>query len=103
MIKKHSISLVHFTTGQTIQLHRLGVDAVCDIIDQCADYGIYTRGGGGDNPRNVAAPPLRGVDPAEYFDVSPYVEATNAYLLSLIGSIHLPRKLKSRLYCHESQ
>ncbi len=38
--------------------------------------------------------PLAGVDPEEYFDVLPYAEAASEYLLGLIGTAKLPRKLK---------
>ena len=57
----------------------------CDII---------TRGGGGDNPRNVMASPLTGVQAGEAFDVLPWAEAASDYLLSICRDIHMPRKLK---------
>ena len=56
--------------------------------------GIITRGGGGDNPRNIQASPLTGVQPGEAFDVMPWAEAATEYLLSICRDIHMPRKLK---------
>ena len=38
--------------------------------------------------------PLSGVEKDEYFDVLPYAKAISEYLISLIGKIKLPRKLK---------
>ncbi len=94
MVKRYGISLIHATTCQTIQLHNLDRDTVCDLIALAPEQGIYTVGGGGDNPRNVMASPLSGIDPEEYFDVAPYAEAAADYLLAQIGKIKLPRKLK---------
>ncbi|UNT92580.1 hypothetical protein [Allobaculum sp. Allo2] len=34
MIRKHDVKMAHFTTCQTIQLHDLDVDTVCDIMEQ---------------------------------------------------------------------
>lgn len=56
--------------------------------------GIYCRGGGGDNPRNVMSSPLSGVQQGEAFDVQPYAEAATEYLLSICRDIKMPRKLK---------
>ncbi|MDO4337251.1 MAG: nitrite/sulfite reductase [Eubacteriales bacterium] len=93
-IKKYNIDKVHFTTCQTIQLHNLNADAVCDLASAALDYGIITRGGGGDFPRNVMVSPLSGVEQGEYFDVSPYARAASDYLMTLIHTVKLPRKLK---------
>ena len=64
------------------------------LIREAAGAGIVCRGGGGDNPRNVMCSPLSGVQPGECFDVMPYAEAASRYLLTIAGSIHMPRKLK---------
>lgn len=93
-IRKYNIDKVHFTTCQTIQLHNLNADAVCSIAVEALDHGIVTRGGGGDFPRNVMVSPLSGVEQGEYFDVSPYAEAAAEYLMTLIKTVKMPRKLK---------
>ena len=46
--RRHDVDLAHITTCQTIQLHHLSVEAVCDIMEKALDVGIVTRGGGGD-------------------------------------------------------
>ena len=63
-------------------------------MEKAFDAGIITRGGGGDFPRNVMASPLSGVEQGEYFDVMPYAEAVSDYLLGMIKSVKMPRKLK---------
>lgn len=93
-IDKYKIDKVHFTTCQTIQLHNLDADAVCELAVEALDYGIITRGGGGDFPRNVMVSPLSGVEQGEYFDVSPYADAAADYLMGFIKTVKLPRKLK---------
>lgn len=93
-IEQYKIDKVHLTTCQTIQLHNLSADAVCDLAVAALEHGIVTRGGGGDFPRNVMASPLSGVEKGEYFDVLPYAEAAGKYLMGLIKTVKLPRKLK---------
>lgn len=93
-IEKHHVNKVHFTTCQTVQLHNLGPESVCQIMEEAVDCGIITWGGGGDFPRNVMTSPLSGVEQGEYFDVMPYVMASADYLMTLINRVKMPRKLK---------
>lgn len=93
-LRQHDISLLHFTTCQCIQLHNLSKDVLLDTMDAAYGADIIPRGTGGDFPRNVTVSPLSGVQTGEYFDVSPYAQAAGTYLLSILKSIKLPRKLK---------
>lgn len=93
-IEKYKISLVHFSTCQSLQFHNLSEAQVCALIEESFDQGIITRGGGGDYPRNVMCSPLSGVQKGEYFDVLPYAKAASDYLLGFIHTVKLPRKLK---------
>ena len=47
-IETYNISLVHFSTCQSLQLHNLSEKEVCALIEESFDHGIITRGGGGD-------------------------------------------------------
>lgn len=78
MIKRYELTTVKLTTGETIQLHHLKGRQILAIANEALEYHIYCRGGGGDNPRNVIAPPLSGVLPGETFDVLPYAEAVGS-------------------------
>lgn len=91
---EYDIDPVKLTTCEAIQLHNLTPDLLPTLMEQAADATIITRGGGGDNPRNVMASPLTGVQPGEAFDVMPWAEAASDYLLSICRDIHMPRKLK---------
>lgn len=92
--KKYNIDKIHFTTRQAVQLHDLDVDEVCNIMEEGIKNNIFTRGSGGNFPRNVGLSPLSGVDPDESFDVTPYAVATDKHFMSKITTYHLPRKLK---------
>lgn len=94
MLKKYKIPRMHFTTCQTIQLHDLSQEDVCEIMEAALDAGIVTIGGGGDYPRNVMCPPLSGIEKDEYFDVLPWAQAAGEYLLQFITAEKMPRKLK---------
>lgn len=94
VIRRYHIKRLHFTTCQTIQLHDLGQDTVCSVMEDALDAGIVTIGGGGDFPRNVMCSPLSGVEKNEYFDVLPWAKKAAKYLLTLINQKKMPRKLK---------
>lgn len=93
-VEKEQVGRLKLTTCETIQLHDLSAEQVPALIQAAADSGIYSKGGGGDNPRNVMCSPLSGVQPGESFNPIPFAEAATAYLLSICRDIHMPRKLK---------
>ena len=82
--EKYNIDLIKLTTCQSVQLHNLEAEDLCEIIEQAWKAGMISRGGGGDFPRNVMASPLSGVQTEEYFDVLPYAEAAGEYLMGFI-------------------
>lgn len=92
--EEHHVLRAHFTTCQTVQLHDVAGSALPHIMSDALDHDIITRGGGGDYPRNVMCSPLSGVDPEESFDVRPYAAVVGEYLLAIIHTFQLPRKLK---------
>ena len=96
-IRRHDLHHLHFTTGQCIQVHGISGDTVTKLFAECHANGIYSRGAGGDHPRNLAATPTFGITDNEMFDISPYVKAANEYALSLVLTLKLPRKYKIAL------
>lgn len=94
MIKEYQVKTLHFTTCQTIQLHDLDQDQVCEIMEKAIDAGIITIGGGGDYPRNVMCSPLSGTEADEYFDVLPWAKIAGEYLMTFVRAEKMPRKLK---------
>ncbi len=94
VVEREKVGRMKLTTCETIQLHDLAAGQVPALMAEAVGCEIYTKGGGGDNPRNVMASPLSGVQPGEAFDVVPYAEAVTKYLLSICRDIKMPRKLK---------
>lgn len=92
--EKYNLKGIHLTTRQAVQLHDLAFDNICDIMYDAIDYNLYTRGSGGNFPRNVSISPLSGVEKGEAFDVTPYALQVGEYLMSQITTYKLPRKLK---------
>lgn len=90
----YDIKWLKITAGQALQFHDLDPHAGRRLILRLLDAGIVTRGAGGDNPNNISASPLSGVMADDYFDVQPYAEAAEAYLLKYTGIEPLPRKFK---------
>ena len=93
-VEREQVGRMKLTTCETIQLHDLSAGQVPRLMEGAIDCAIYSRGGGGDNPRNVMCSPLSGVQPGEAFDVLPWAEKAGEYLLGVCREIHMPRKLK---------
>lgn len=93
-VEQYAVEKMKLTTCETVQLHNLPAEHVTPIMERAIECGIYCKGGGGDNPRNVMCSPLSGVQPGEAFDVTPYAEAVTEYLLTICRDIKMPRKLK---------
>ncbi|MGN0483392.1 MAG: nitrite/sulfite reductase [Lachnospiraceae bacterium] len=94
VVKKYQVDRLHITTCQAMQLHNLSCDTVKAVMEESWQEGYFTKGGGGDYPRNVMASPLAGVQKGEYFDITPYAQAVAEYTRSLFYTVKLPRKLK---------
>lgn len=92
--QKYDLDKIHLTTRQAVQLHDLDIDSVCDIMKDAIDHDLFTRGGGGNFPRNVSLSPMAGVDAEEAFDVTPYARQVGDYFLFNAPGYKLPRKLK---------
>ncbi|MGL4344760.1 MAG: nitrite/sulfite reductase [Cellulosilyticaceae bacterium] len=102
MAQKYGLKTIHLTTRQAIQFHDLTIDEVCDVMQEALELGIYTRGSGGNFPRNIAISPLAGVDPYEAFDVLPYAMVANQYFMEHMTTYKLPRKLKVAFSSNEA-
>lgn len=94
VVEREKVSRMKLTTCGTIQLHDLSANQVPVLMEEAIGCSILTKGGGGDNPRNVMCSPLTGVQPGEAFDVFPWAAAAAEYLLSICRDIKMPRKLK---------
>ena len=92
--QKYGLDKIHLTTRQAVQLHDLSIDDVCDIMKDAIEQDLFTRGGGGNFPRNVSLSPMAGVDKQEVFDATLYARQVGDYFLRNATGYKLPRKLK---------
>lgn len=94
ILGRYPLDLIHFTTGEALQIHHLSEENLLALYQECFDAGIYCYGAGSDNPRNITASPLHGVEQGEYFDMTPYIEAASHFVINLMPKLNLPRKFK---------
>jgi len=92
--KKYSDRPLHFTTRQEVQIHHLKLENTVKIMQELKLVGLSTRGGGPNTIRNIMGAVSAGVDQAEAFDISPYVQALTSRMIAEKDSWSLPRKLK---------
>ena len=89
--------LLHITTRQDIQVHRVSLDAIHPALVALQKVGLSSKGGGGNTVRNVSACCHAGVCPKEVFDVTPHAVAMTEFMLQDPLSFQLPRKYKIAL------
>jgi len=80
------------TTRQNLQLRGLLLEDMPPLLRAMEAVGLTSRQSGHDNPRNVTGNPLAGIDPEEFVDTRPLVDAIQAALLGPEGPRNLPRK-----------
>ncbi|MDO8682196.1 MAG: sulfurtransferase TusA family protein [Armatimonadota bacterium] len=95
LAEKFGNGIVHVTTRQDLQIHRVLISDTPAILDSLLEVGLSPRGGGGNTVRNVSACRLAGVCVDEVFDVTPYAIALTEYLTTDRANFNLPRKFKA--------
>ncbi len=95
--RKYGNGVLHVTTRQDIQIHRVLIDDVPPAFTDLWAAGLSTRGGGGNTVRNIVGCHNAGVCRGELFDVSPHAVALTEFLLPDPLSYQLPRKYKIAL------
>ena len=91
---KYGNGLLHVTTRQEFQIHRVSLDAIIPAQQSLAEVGLSTKGGGGNTVRNLTACVDSSVCQEQVFDVTPYAVAMTERLLADPVSVQLPRKYK---------
>lgn len=86
--------VLHLTTRQDIQVHRVRVEAIHPALVALSQAGLSTKGGGGNTVRNITACCDAGVCSKEAFDVTPHAVALTEAMLNDPLSFQLPRKYK---------
>ncbi len=86
--------ILHATTRQDIQVHRVSLDAIVPALTALASAGLSSKGGGGNTVRNITSCCYAGTCRDEVFDVAPYTVAVTERLMEDSISFELPRKYK---------
>ena len=61
----------HVTTRANLQMREIKPENAVTMIEAIQDLGLYSRGSGADNIRNVTGTPTAGIDPQELIDTRP--------------------------------
>ena len=83
---------LHVTTRANIQLREIEPKNAVKIIEAVQDAGLWSKGSGADNIRNVTGTPTAGVDPRELIDTRPFARAMHHHILNDRSLSGLPRK-----------
>ncbi|MHB1305950.1 MAG: sulfurtransferase TusA family protein [Limisphaerales bacterium] len=97
--ERHGNGILHVTTRQDVQVHRVPLEGIHPALVALAEAGLSTKGGGGNTVRNITGCPHAGVCADEVFDVTPHVLALTEFMLSDPQSFQLPRKYKIAFSC----
>ena len=83
---------LHVTTRANIQIREIEPKHAANILEAIQDLGLWSKGSGADNIRNVTGTPTAGVDPQELIDTRPYARAMHHHILNNRSLYRLPRK-----------
>ncbi len=82
------------TTRMGIQLHKVELKHLPDVVEAIQETGLTNKGAEGDTVRNITGCPLTGVDPREPFNVRPVIDEVHDFFSGNPDYSDLPRKLK---------
>lgn len=82
----------HVTTRANLQLREIEPTNATNVIEAIQDLGLWSRGSGADNIRNVTGTPTAGIDPLELLDTRPHARAWHFHILNDRSLYGLPRK-----------
>ncbi|MCB9557824.1 MAG: nitrite/sulfite reductase [Deltaproteobacteria bacterium] len=94
LAEEYADGVLHVTTRQDIQFHFVHIEDTPDLMRRLGAVGISTREACGNSVRNITACPISGVCADEAFDVTPYAQGLNAYLLGHQAVQDFGRKFK---------
>jgi ferredoxin-nitrite reductase len=83
---------LHVTTRANIQIREIDPKNAVKIFESVQDAGLWSKGSGADNIRNITGTPTAGVDPQELIDTRPFARAMHHHILNDRSLYGLPRK-----------
>jgi ferredoxin-nitrite reductase len=82
----------HVTTRANLQLREIEPKNATHVIEAIQDLGLWSRGSGADNIRNVTGTPTAGIDALELLDTRQHARAWHFHILNDRSLYGLPRK-----------
>jgi ferredoxin-nitrite reductase len=82
----------HVTTRANLQIREIEPKHAVDVIEGIQELGLWSRGAGADNIRNVTGTPTAGIDRQELIDTRPYAREWHFHILNDRSLYGLPRK-----------
>src|SRR3954468_24951188 len=82
----------HVTTRANLQIREIEPKHAVEVVEGIESLGLWSRGSGADNIRNVTGTPTAGIDPQELLDTRPYAREWHYHILNDRSLTGLPRK-----------
>lgn len=82
----------HVTTRANLQMREIEPKNAVRLIEGIESLGLWARGSGADNIRNVTGSATAGIDPQELLDTRPYARDWHFHILNERALYGLPRK-----------
>jgi ferredoxin-nitrite reductase len=82
----------HVTTRANLQIREIEPKNAVEVVEGIESLGLWSRGSGADNIRNVTGTPTAGIDPQELIDTRPYAREWHFHILNDRSLYGLPRK-----------
>ncbi len=90
--ERYGDGALHVTTRANIQIRDIAPKNAVNVIEAVQDLGLWSKGAGADNIRNITGTPTAGVDPQELIDTRPFARAMHHHILNDRSLTGLPRK-----------
>jgi len=82
----------HVTTRANLQMREIAPQSAVKLLHGIESLGLWARGAGADNIRNVTGSATAGIDPQELIDTTPYARDWHFHILNERALYGLPRK-----------
>src|SRR5688572_19991342 len=82
----------HVTTRANLQFREIEPKHAIEVVEGIESLGLWSRGSGADNIRNVTGTPTAGIDAQELIDTRPYAREWHFHILNHREMYGLPRK-----------
>src|SRR2546421_3495382 len=82
----------HVTTRANLQIREIAPKHAIEVVEGIESLGLWSRGAGADNIRNVTGTPTAGIDRQELIDTRPYAREWHFHILNDRALYGLPRK-----------